>query len=209
MKKTLAVILTFLMLFSTVSVFAEGETENITVYLSVSKYGEITEDKNGDPMAYAPVTLEGKETYTLDDVFRKAHELYYEDGEGGYASSVGDWGLGIDMFWGDTSYNFGYQVNQGKEAVMGPGHEVTQGDYVDACIYQNLYPDTEGYAFFDIQKTEIMQEEALSLTLSYASGYDENWNTIFSPCEGATILVNGEETEIVTDENGVAEFVSE
>ena len=74
MKKTLAVILTFLMLLSTVTVFAEGETENITVYLSVSKYGEIAEDKNGEPMAYAPVALEGQQTYTLDDVFKKAHK---------------------------------------------------------------------------------------------------------------------------------------
>ena len=43
----------------------------------------------------------------------------------------------------------------------------------------------------------------VALTLS-ASGYDANWAPITLPVAGAALTVNGEKTEIITDENGNA-----
>ncbi len=200
-KKFLALLMSLLMVLGNVVVF--GATGDITVYLSVSRYGDFVEDKSGNLMTYVPVTLSSQEAYTLDDVFAEAHEIYYEGGLEGYASSVTESGLfGIDCLWGDTSQQFGYQINCGSEMVLGLGHYVEDGDYIDAFIYKNTYPLTEGYSRFQHNTERMYMDESLLLTLTYNSGYDENWNTIVSPCERATITVNGEETEFITDENG-------
>ncbi len=202
-KKILSMLLALVMLLSAVSVGAEEEN-NINVFLSVSRYGEVVKDKNGESMAYFEINLNGKSSYNLNDVFLAAHVAYYDDGEIGYASSESEWGFGIDKFWGDDSGNFGYQVNGGAETVMGLGYEVSDGDCIDAFIYKNAYPDTEGYAMFNMTHTEAFAGSEFELVLQYFSGYDENWNNIISPCADATITVNGEETEFITDESGKA-----
>lgn len=202
LKRVLSVFLALIMLLSATSVLAQDVSEGITVYLCVSQYGEIVKDKHGNEMAYVGIELGGKTEYSLDDVFKEAHINHYEGGIDGYASSVGEWGFGVDKFWGDTSYNFGYQVNGGIESVSGPGHIVNDGDYVDVCIYKNLYPDTESYSKFDSTSKNILCGEEITLTLSAVSGYDENWANIFSSCEGATITINDEETLYTTNENG-------
>lgn len=205
-KRLISLFLTLVMLAGIMpAAFAEGGAD-ISVWLSISSYGDPVKDKDGNDFAYLPVDLSGKESYTLDDVFRAAHIAYHPDGESAYASSVGDWGLGLDMLWGDTSYNFGYQVNGGTESVMGLSHEAEDGDYIDACIYKNNYPDTESYSRFDKQSAEAFAGKALSLTLEAVSGYDENWNSVFSACSDAAITINGEETDIVTDEEGKAQI---
>ncbi len=203
-KRILALVLTFIMLLGVMPVYAENA---ITVYMSISKYGQIVETKDGDAFAYLPIKLKGKDEYTIDDAFLAAHTQYYEGGENGYGTENSDWGLSISKLWGDTSYNFGYQVNGGAESVMGPSHILSGGDYIDAAIYKNAYPDTESYSVFDTFKDEAFGGDEFTVYLSYASGYDDNWNSVFSPCEGAKILVNGKETEIETDENGVATIV--
>lgn len=201
LKKVLSIILAFVMILGSLSVCAEG-IENISVYLSVSKYGELVADKDGNTIACVEIELDGKESYNLDDVFLTAHSLYHEDGEEGYASSEGQWGFGIDKFWSDTSYNFGYQINGGTELVSGLDYVVKNGDFIDAFIYRNQYPETEGYAMFDKRRISLYTNSECSLTLEYFSGYDESWNNIISPCEDATITINGLETEYKTDENG-------
>ena len=199
-KKILSMLLALIMLLSVGLVNAEEES-NISVFLSVSRYGKIVKNKAGESMAYVEVNLNGKSTYNLNDVFLAAHTEYYDGGESGYASSESEWGFGIDKLWGDESGNFGYQVNSGAETVMGLNHEVSDGDYIDAFIYKNAYPDTEGYAMFDTAQAEAFAGGELELVLQYFSGYDENWNNIISPCADATITINGEGTEFVTDEN--------
>lgn len=196
-KKILSTLLALTMIISAIPVFAE-EAKDITVYLSLSKYGEIVEDKNGEYMAYAEVNLSGGTDYNLNDVFLTAHEVYYENGTDGYASSVSNWGFGIDKLWGDTSYNFGYQVN--GNMVFGLDYSVENGDYIDSFIYENPY--TECYSLFDKFTSEAYTDKDFELILFNVSDYDDSGNNIFSPCEGATIIINGEETDYTTDENG-------
>lgn len=201
-KRILSLFLAVAIMFGTVTAVAQDITQSVTIYFSLSRYGEMVKAKDGNNLVYASVTLDGKEQYNLNDVFLAVHEDYYPDGTDGYASSEGKYGFGIDMMWGDTSYNFGYQINGGEESVMGLGHIVKDGDHIEAVIYKNLYPDTESYAKFHSSESSINAGKELVLTLFYVSGYDENWQSVFSPCEDATIIVNGEETEYITDENG-------
>lgn len=202
-KRFLSLFLSIVMLISLVPVFAE-DANSVTVYVSATKYGEVLNDKSGIPMAYVPVELSGKERYNLDDVFTELHNLYYEGGsEVGYASANGDYGLYITKFWEDVSGNFYYQVNGGTEYVSELSYEVKDGDYIDAIIFQNFYPNTEDYAKFDKTDIDVVEGEPFDITL-YVSGYDENWNMVFSPCVDAMITINGEETKYTTDENGKA-----
>ncbi|MBO5369303.1 MAG: S-layer homology domain-containing protein [Clostridia bacterium] len=204
-KKFIAILMSIIMLipFSTSPVWAENSDANsITAYVTMSKYGQIVTDKNNSPIAYLPVELCDKDSYTLDDLFAKMHELYYDGGkESGYESAVGESGLGIEKLWGDESGKFGYQVNSGNEAVMGLSHVVKNGDMVDVCIYESFYPDTESYTRFDKTHYEAYENESFVLNLSQAE-YDENWNTVFSGCENAVITVNGNVTKSLTDFEG-------
>lgn len=173
--------------------------DEITAFLTVSQYGEFLADKNGAPVAAAPVTMSGKDTYTLDDAFRAFHETYLESDA--YASATGDWGAYVAKFAGDESGNFSYQVNGATEAVMGISHEVEDGDYIDFSINRNLYPDTESYTKFSSYTLNAFVGEENTLTLSEAS-YDENYNMVFSPCADAAVTINGEKSDLTTDENG-------
>ncbi len=203
MKKTLlSIFLIFTLLIVSLPSFAE-ESDNVTVFISISHYGEFVIDKNGKTVTYSPVTLTGKDTYTLDDVFRQAHNLYYPEGDEGYSSSIGDWGFGVDMLWGDTSYNFGYQLNGGVQSVTGLDQTVAEGDFVDAYIFN--YSD-QSYAKFNHQFISTSVDKPVSIELYNACGYDENWNNLFSPCDNAIITIDGNETEFITDENGFAEI---
>jgi len=200
-KKFLSIIITLIMMLSTFSVFAAEVSEDITVYLTLSKYGEFVEDKDGEKIILREITLTGKDEYTVDDVFTTAHTLYYPDGADGYASSIiEDLGLGVDKLWGDTSYNFGYMVD--NVSVNGVGVGIENGECIDAFIYKNTFPHTEGYAYFDKYTAKRFSDGTLGLTLTYSTGYDDSYNPLYSPCDGATITLNGEETEFVTDENG-------
>ena len=205
-KRLLAMILAVVMATGLVPVLAEGIETEVTVFVSVSQYGEIVKDRNGNDMVYQPVTLTGKEDYTLDDVFLAAHTTYYEGGADGYDAAFSEQyhDISVEKLWGDSSGKFGYQVNGGTEPVGGGSHPVENGDRVDIALYQNTYPDTEAYATFDVIKKDAYLDEMFELTLTYGSGYDESWNMLFSPCEGATITINGVETAVVTDENGKA-----
>ncbi len=202
-KKILCLLLTLTLLLGTMTAFAEETSAEITVYVTVSRYGEIVEDADGNVMCQVPVTLEGKNEYIIDDALRLLHENCYPGEESGYASSEGKWGLGIDILWGDTSYNFGYQVNSGSESVMGLDHIIENGDYIDAYIYEND-EEFESYSYFDLNNAEIFLGESVELQLSYANGYDEQWNPIYSPCEDAIVTINGEESSFVTDIDGKA-----
>lgn len=204
-KRILSLFLTLVMLTGIMpTAFADGGTD-ISVFLSISACGEAVTDKDGNPFAYLPVDLSGEDEYCLDDVLRAAHIAYHPEGDAAYASSDSGWGLGIDKLWDDTSYYFGYQVNRGTESVMSLKHKAKDGDYIDAYIYEN-HSDYESYSYFDKQTAEVFADNPLSLTLNAVSGYDENWNNVFSPCPGAVITVGGKETDTATDEDGKAQI---
>lgn len=198
----LSLILCITMLVGIFNFSAYAQENTITAYITISKYGEIVKDTNGALIAESPVTLKGKESYNLDDLFREAHELYYDGGAtAGYETGSSQWGLSVNKVWGDTSGKFGYQINAGTVSVMGPDETVNDGDYVDLCVYENYYPATENYAYFDTY-TKTVEGRTAEFTL-YESGYDSvTWEQFIIPCEGATIFVNGVETDIKTDANG-------
>lgn len=204
MKKTrgLSLILCLAVILSMFNFSAYADAESITAYITISMYGDIVKDKDGDYVAERPVTLSGKESYNLDDAIYAAHELYYDGGAAaGYLSSESPYGYGLsaDKIWGDTSYNFGYYMNQGNISPRNLGQTVSDGDYIDLYVMTTNY---EAYSFFDAY-TKDLDGDMCELTL-YDTFYDAANNYQLTPrvCAGAEIVLNGELTGTVTDENG-------
>ena len=203
MKKIVSLILSVIMVVSSLgaTAFADENENNVTtVYITISKHGEIVNDKNGCPIAMTTVELSGKDVYVLDDAFRIAHCDLCEAGESGYETAIGNYGLYVSKFWEDTSENFTYQVNFGEENVWGPNHELENGDYIEFCINESSSLDMEVYTRFDERKVETQPGETVDLVLSQGEYTAEGLS--FSACADAAITINGVVTENVTDADG-------
>lgn len=205
---SLFIVLVMLLGVCNFAAFADtGEATAITAYITISKYGKIVNDKNGVPVAEAEVTLTDKASYCLDDVFRKAHTLYYDGNEQdgyGYDSAEAQYGLSITKLWDDTSGYFGYQVNRGTETVANLSHPVKDGDYIDLYINQSSYWDgQDSYTRFNASTVSAYVGDKIELTLEEA-GYDDSWNTVYSPCSGASITIDGVTSAYTTDSDGKA-----
>ena len=185
---------------------SKSEPKDIEVLVSISQGGEIVEGKDGQKVILVPVTLTGKDSYTLDDAFKAAHEALNKDGSAAYATEETQWGLGVSKLWGvENGGNYGYQVNGGTVMVMGPGQEISDGDHIDAYVLVNNYPDTEAYAVLTPDLSVVDAGEVVELVLTSAS-YDENFNMVFSPVEGAQIKIDGILMSGLTDADGKVIF---
>ncbi len=179
-----------------------GEPLTINALVSISVAGELVSGADGTVVAAVPVLvtdLDNSGDINIDETMVAAHEAFYNGGAAaGYASSVGSWGLGMDMLWGDTSYAFGYYVNNAM--AWGLSDPVPAGGSVYAYVYTDKEYYSDIFSYFD-KADAVAENGALTLTL-YAGSFDENWNVVFAPFAGAAITCDGTATEFVTDENG-------
>ena len=144
--------------------------------------------------------IDGDGALTINDALIAAHTAYYTDGADGYAAAKGDYGLAITKLWGvENGGSYGYYVN--NAASMGLSDPVKDGDRLYAFIYTDTTAFSDMYTFFDKAAADVSENGTLELVLSGA-GYDENWNPVTLPVEGAVITVNGEKTAFVTDKAG-------
>ncbi len=165
------------------------------VYVTISVAGEIVAPSV--PVLASDLNADGM--FDVDEVLKCAHDQLYPGGAAaGYASSLADWGLGMDMLWGDTSYAFGYYVDNAM--AWGLSDPVPAGGSVYAYVYTDKEYYSDIFSYFD-KADAVAENGALTLTL-YAGSFDENWNVVFAPFAGAAITCDGTATEFVTDENG-------
>ncbi len=195
MKKFLSVLLALAMLVS-LAAFAE---EAPTVYVSIS------DDTGALVLAYAPVTLtdaDGDGALTICDVLMLAHAAYHPDGADAFLAEDTEWGLSMYKLWGvENGGSYGYCLNDASAwSLVDP---IQAGDHVKAYVYTDLTAWSDTYASFAAPVASAAVNAEVALTLS-AAGYDEAWNPVTLAVSGAVITVNGEKTEVVTDENGNA-----
>lgn len=195
MKKILATLLALAMLVS-LTAFAE---EAPAVYVSIS------DDAGALVLAYAPVALtdvDGDGALTICDALMAAHAAYHPDGADAFLAEDTEWGLSMYKLWGvENGGSYGYYLNDASAwSLVDP---IQAGDHVKAYVYTDLVAWSDTYAYFTapVAAAAVNAEVALSLS---ANGYDEAWNPVTLPVAGAVITVNGEKTEVVTDENGAA-----
>jgi hypothetical protein len=193
MKKTSILLLALTVLLCTLQLSVAAEATTVTVTISVA--GKTTLHA----MEVTVTDADGDGALTVSDALYAAHQAAFEGGaEAGYNAYIHkDYGLSLGKLWGDTSGNFGYYVNHAS--AWGLSDPVKDGDVVDAFVYADGKYFSDQYTFFETS----VEQGVLTLTL-WGAGYDADWNPITTPVVGAKIILDGEETEIVTDENGKA-----
>lgn len=199
MKKSFAMAAALAMAFSAVAVntFAEGETK---VYVTVS-------DSNSElVLTQEPINvtdIDGDGKLTVNDALYIAHENNYEGGAAaGYKTSVGQFGLGLDVLWGkENKQSFGYYVN--SNMANGLTDEIKDGDYIDALTFPDPSNLDYHYSWFDAREGEGDPDKEVTLQLK-ALSFDASWAPVENPVEGAKITINGKETDFVTDADGKA-----
>ena len=197
MKKNLTAILTAAMITGTFTLTASAEDSvrvNVTIsdgngQLALAQASVIAKDINGD----------GK--VNIDEALYAAHETEYNGGAAaGYSAYDSDYGRSLTMLWGEDCGVYGYYVN--NAAAMSLDDEVKENDYINAFCYTDLTTWSDTYCYFDKYG---VSDDKFTLTLN-AAAWDENYNPVTVPVEGAVITINGERTEFVTDAEGKADI---
>lgn len=138
--------------------------------------------------------VDGDGELTVYDALYCAHEQYYEGGAAaGFAAETTDYGISLTKLWGiDNGGSFGYYVNNNScQSLSDP---VEDGIHVQAYAFRDLENWSDTYSYF--QEGE---NGALTLVMQ---GHDADWNVVENPVSGAKITIDGEATDLVTDENG-------
>ena len=194
MKKFLSLLLTMLMLVS-LTAFAEAAP---TVYVSIS------DDAGSLVLAYAPVALsdeDGDGALTICDALMGAHMAYHPDGAEAFLAEDTEWGKSLYVLWGvDNGGSYGYMLNDASAwSLVDP---VKDGDHVKAYAYTDLTAWSDTYCYFTAPVAAAAVNAEVALTLS-AAGYDEAWNPVTYPVQGAFLIVDGEvDDSIVTNAEG-------
>lgn len=195
MKKFLSTLLALLMLLS----LAACAEEAPNVYVSIS------DDTGALVLAYQPVDItdaDGDGALTICDALMNAHTAYHPNGAEAFVAEPSEWGLSLYVLWGvDNGGSYGYYVNDlSPLSLVDP---IQPGDHVKAYAYTDLTAWSDTYTFFNVTGVNAALNEEVALVLS-ANGYDANWMPVVNAVAGAAITVNGEKTDITTDDNGAA-----
>ena len=174
------------------------ETETVTVTVN------IINDKPVLAAAQITVTdIDEDGIISINDALYCAHQQKYQGGaEAGFASSPSSYGITLEKLWGDTSGAFGYYLN--NESPQSLLDTVVDGDTITAFIYQDTFGWSDCYSDFDKNAVTVTEGDALMLNLSYLVLDYETWMTSALPAEGAIITVDGNDTEITVNMDGVA-----
>ena len=146
---------------------------------------------------------DGDGKLTVNDALYAAHEQAYEGGaEAGYGSAMTEYGLSLTKLWGvENGGSYGYYVN--NASALSLSDEVKAGDHVSAFVYTDTVAWSDAYVYFDAFEKSAKAGDEVTLTLSEV-GFDLEWNAVALPVEGATILIDGKDSGVKTDENGKA-----
>ena len=188
--------------------FGKKEAKTIDVTVTFANQGTFQEGKDGTLLANVPLKVTDSnldDEIDVDEVLRELHEAYYEGGAAaGYASKVGDYGLGITKLWGDESDAYGYYLNNNQ--CWSLSDTVEEGDHLKAYIFEDKTAYSDAYTFFEKDEYTATVNKTVTLKLKKVSfkQIDGTWTPVNVPCEGATVkLLNANSSkDYTTNENG-------
>ena len=173
------------------------QSDDTKVYVSIHT------PEDGYVLAHQPIDLtdiDGDGKLTIDDALYIAHDKFYPTGDEGYDSTVSTYGLMLTKLWGiENGGNFGYYVNNTMSS--GLSDELKNGDSIRAYVYSDTKNYSDAYSYFNIESADIFTGRTIDLTANYYT-FDANWMPVLNPLNGAEILINGEKTDLITDETG-------
>ena len=180
MKKVISVVLVLAMIlcFAACGKKEEQPAKGPGVYVTIVNAGEIV-------VANEFVELEdfdGNGAYNIDEVLRAAHKQFGKEED--YASSEGQYGLGITKLWGDESGAFGYYVD--NVSAMSLADPVVAGQKVVAFIYADQVAWSDQYSYVE---SAVVENGTLTVHVCKA-GFDENWAPVALDAEGAEVFLD-------------------
>lgn len=140
------------------------KVSTIDVFLTVSEMGLVASDKNGNPMAWSPVTvkdLNGDKVFSYGEALEAAHEKYSDNGSEDYATSK----YGVSKLWGDESGNYLFFTNNVPISTGVNDDAVKDGDYLLASINEDSIAYADWYSFFNVNEKTVKTGESFTLTL--------------------------------------------
>ena len=160
---------------------------------------------NGAPaLAAEKITVtdaDGDGILTISDALYCAHEKKFTGGaSAGFAAEPSQYGLSLVKLWGDTSGAYGYYLN--NESPQSLLDTVKTGDSVTAFVYQDTNYWSDAYSYFDKLTVTVKEGDSVMLTLSYLALDPETWVASVKPAEGATVTVDGKDTENTVNMDG-------
>lgn len=183
--KKLLVITVILSLLLTLYVFASNDV----VYVTIANGSLLAERK-----AVALTDADGDGALTINDALMLAH-----DNKDDYGYAKTEYGLSLTKLWGVSADGFGYYLNNGMTYSL--SDTVKNGDEIYAFAYTDSVGFSDTFCFFDSSYTQAVCGEDIKMTLMQGA-FDESWNYTPAPVANAEIIVNGEKSGIITDENG-------
>ena len=166
-----------------------------TVYVTISNgQGEFC-------LAYALVEVtdvDGDDVLTVYDALYCAHESLYDGGAAaGFGAEDMGYGPSLTKLWGEENGgSYGYYVNNAScDSLANP---IEERVHVQAYAFQDLESWSDQFCYFEQAESA---DGTCALVLN-GLGFDADWNVVVSPVAGASITLNGEDTGLVTDENG-------
>lgn len=170
--------------------------DSINVNVSISN-GELLLAQ--EPICVTDVDEDG--VISLHDALFLAHEAKYQGGaQKGYAVSQTQFGLSLERLWGiENGGSYGYYCNNIASSNL--ADEIHSGDNIYAYAYTDLTTWSDTYTYFDNSIYNINVGDTLDFQL-LSAGYDANWNPITVPLSGAILMIDKNETSVLTDESG-------
>lgn len=198
MKKVLFILLS--VLIAVMMVFPAFAEENDTVTVNISTGEEVqivTDVKLKD--------ADGDGAITISDALKLAHDSAYNGGSSaGYGTSDSEYGKSLTKLWGiENGGAYGYYVN--NTAAVSLADTIKAGDHIYAFVYTDKTTWSDAYSFFDKYEITGKKGDTVTLTLSRC-GFDESWNPVVTPTEGAEIVLDATPTGVKTDAEGKATF---
>lgn len=177
-----------------------ADAATATVYVTISDKGNVVMARK----AVTVIDLNGDGMTDVDEALYAAHESAYPGGaEAGYEALFGAYGLSLTKLWGDASGAFGYWLNDAS--CWSAEDAVKDDDYLVAFVYADQMYWSDAYAKITPAQATIKVGESVSVSLEQA-GYDENWNTVFVPCEDAVLSVYDADMNALRDGYSVKDY---
>lgn len=177
---------------------AMEEPDTVVFVTIVDNTGTIVSPHN----VVAVTDVDEDDKLTIYDALYCAHEQLYEGGAGaGYGTEETQWGTSLTKLWGiENGGSYGYYLN--NASAMSLMDTVKNQDLIVAFAYTDTTTFSDTFSYFDQHMADVAIGDSVTLTLK-AVGFDPNtFAPVENPVAGAKILIDGEDSGVVTDAEG-------
>lgn len=199
MRNRIIIFLLAILLICQGAVPAMAEDADTKVFVTIS------DDQGVLVLTHKEVTVTDQDKdgkLTIYDALYCAHEQNYTGGaQAGFGTEDTQWGVSLTKLWGvENGGSYGYYLN--NASAMSLTDSVKNGDTIQAYAYVDTTTFSDMFCYFDQDALRADVGEEVTLTLTGISFDPTTFAPVAAPVTGAKILVDGQDSGIVTDATG-------